>query len=169
THLASWSVIYSNSTQKLGHARVTKWYQDLFSNVTDLNQPGLLLDQFISTRPAQSVAKALTPCIPLVGSKKHWIVTLDDGCSPIFGKQLSFQPSRATCIIAHWISDCSSRPGDLITLKPCPGCDLNMYKSSYKMKPVSIGSVSCACSVSLPESLILPTNKTSITANTSQI
>ncbi|PKY51571.1 hypothetical protein RhiirA4_468694, partial [Rhizophagus irregularis] len=74
-----------------------------------------------------------------------------------------------TCTIAHWISDCSSRPGDLITLKPCSGCDLNIYKSSYKKKPVSIGSVSCTCSVPLPESLILPTKKTSITANTSQI
>ncbi|PKY62963.1 hypothetical protein RhiirA4_490507, partial [Rhizophagus irregularis] len=111
----------------------------------------------------------LTPCIPLVGSKKHWIVTLDNNSSPLFGKQLSFQPSRSTSIVAHWISDCSSRPGDLITLTPCPGCDLNMYKSSYKKKPVSVGSVSCACSVPLPESLILPTKKTSITANTSQI
>ncbi|CAB4446317.1 unnamed protein product [Rhizophagus irregularis] len=169
THLVSWSVIYSNSTQKHGHARVTKWYQDLSSNVTDPNQPGLLLDQFVSTRPVQSIAKDLTPCIPLVGSKKHWIVTLDNNSSPLFGKQLSFQPSRSTSIVAHWISDCSSRPGDLITLTPCPGCDLNMYKSSYKKKPVSVGSVSCACSLPLPESLILPTKKTSITANTSQI
>ncbi|PKY63563.1 hypothetical protein RhiirA4_492984, partial [Rhizophagus irregularis] len=99
THLASWSVIYSNSTQKLGNARVTKWYQDLSSNVTDPNQSGLLLDRFISIQPAQfthSVVKDLTPCIPLVDSKKHWIVTLDDECSPLFGKQLSFQPSRST-------------------------------------------------------------------------
>ncbi|PKY61915.1 hypothetical protein RhiirA4_487561 [Rhizophagus irregularis] len=172
THLASWSVIYSNSVQKLGHGLVTKWYQDLVFNVTDPNQSGLLLDQFASVQPiqfVQSTAKDLTPCIPLVGSKKHWIVTLDDKSSPLFGKQLSFQPSRSTCTIAHWISDCSSHPGDLITLKPCSGCDFNMYKSSYTKKPVSIGSVSCACSVSLPESLILPTKKTSITANTSQI
>ncbi|CAB4443464.1 unnamed protein product [Rhizophagus irregularis] len=101
THLASWSVIYSNSPQKLGHGLVTKWYQDLFSTVTDPNHPGLLLDQFVSTRPVQSIAKDLTPCIiPLVGSKKHWIVTLDNDCSPLFGKQLSFQPSRSTCIVA---------------------------------------------------------------------
>ncbi|CAB4440625.1 unnamed protein product [Rhizophagus irregularis] len=169
THLLSWSVIYANSTQKLGHARVTKWYQDLLFTVTDPSQPGLLLEQFVSTQPVQSVTKNLTPCIPLVGSKKRWIVTLDNDCFPLFGKQLSFQPTRSTCIVVHWISDCSSRPGDLITLKPYPGCDFNMYKSSYKKKPVSIGSVSCACSVPLPESLILPTNKTSITANTSQI
>ncbi|PKY63102.1 hypothetical protein RhiirA4_490983, partial [Rhizophagus irregularis] len=169
THLVSWSVLYSNSAQKHGHARVTKWYRDLSSIVTDPNQPGLLLDQFVSTRPVQSIAKDLTPCIPFEGSKKHWIVTLDKDCSPLFGKQLSFQPLRSTCIIAHWTSDCSSRPGDLITLMPCPGCDLNMYKSSYKKKPMFIGSVSCACSVPLPESLILPTKKTSITANTTQI
>ncbi|CAB4430138.1 unnamed protein product [Rhizophagus irregularis] len=149
TYLASWS--------------------DLFANITDPTQPGLLLDQFVSSRPVQSIAKDLTPCLPLKGSKKHWIVTLDDVCSPLFGKQLSFQPSRSTCTIAHWISDCSSNPGDLITLKPCPGCDFNMYKSSYTKKPASFGSVSCACSVSLLESLILPTKKTSITANTSQI
>ncbi|CAB4417816.1 unnamed protein product [Rhizophagus irregularis] len=142
THLASWSVIYSNSTQKLGHGLVTKWYQDLLP---------------------------ILPIQPNLGSKKHWIVTLDDVCFPLFGKQLSFQPSRSTCTIAHWISDCSSNPGDLITLKPCPGCELNMYKSSYTKKPASLGSVSCACSVSLLESLILPTKKTSITANTSQI
>ncbi|CAB4430550.1 unnamed protein product [Rhizophagus irregularis] len=169
THLASWSVIYSNSPQKLGYGLVTKWYQDLFANVTDPTQPGLLLDRFVSSRPVHSLAKELTPCIPLVGSKKHWIVTLDNDCSPLFAKQLSFQPSRSTCTVAHWVSDCSSRPGDLITLKPCPGCDFNIYKSSYKKKPVSISSVSCACSVSLPESLILPTKKTSITVNTSQI
>ncbi|CAB4423752.1 unnamed protein product [Rhizophagus irregularis] len=148
THLVSWSVLYSNSAQKHGHARVTKWYQDLFSNVTDPSQPGLLLDRFISTRPTHSIAKELIPYVPLVGSKKHWIVTLDDEGSPLFGKQLSFQPARSTCTIAHWISDCSSRPGDLIT-------DFNIYKSSYKKVP-------------LPQSLILPT-KTNITVNTSQI
>ncbi|CAB4406989.1 unnamed protein product [Rhizophagus irregularis] len=70
THLASWSVIYSNSPQKLGHGLVTKWYQDLFSNVTDSSQPGLLLGQFVSSQPVQSLAKDLTPCIPLTGSKE---------------------------------------------------------------------------------------------------
>ncbi|CAB4423755.1 unnamed protein product [Rhizophagus irregularis] len=169
THLVSWSVVYANSIQKHGHARVTEWYQDLSSNVTDPSQPGLLLDRFISSRPTHSITKELTPYIPQTDTKKHWIVSIDGEGSPLFGKQLLFQPARSTCTIAHWISDCSSRPGDLIVLKPCPGCDLNMYKSSYAKKPVAIGSVSCSCSVLLPQSLILTTKKTSITVNASQI
>ncbi|PKK55963.1 hypothetical protein RhiirC2_801066 [Rhizophagus irregularis] len=50
THLLSWSVIYANSTQKRGNARIPNWYKNLSSNVTILSQPGLLQERFISVQ-----------------------------------------------------------------------------------------------------------------------
>ncbi|CAB4410483.1 unnamed protein product [Rhizophagus irregularis] len=87
----------------------------------------------------------------------------------IFGKQLQLQPAHSTCTIAHWISDCSSHPGDLITLTPCPGCDFNLNKSLYKKKSLASSSSACSHSVSLLQSLILPTQKTSIMQHTTTI
>ncbi|CAB4423739.1 unnamed protein product [Rhizophagus irregularis] len=95
THLTSWSVIYSNSTQKQGNTRVLKWYINLSFNVTDPHQPGLLRDRFFSNQPTMnSITKELVPCTGL----------------PLFDKQLQVQPMHSTCTIAHWISDCSSCP-----------------------------------------------------------
>uniref|UniRef100_U9V1V3 Uncharacterized protein n=1 Tax=Rhizophagus irregularis (strain DAOM 181602 / DAOM 197198 / MUCL 43194) TaxID=747089 RepID=U9V1V3_RHIID len=59
---------------------------------------------------------------------------------PLFGKQIQIQPKHFTCTIAHWTSDCSSRPSELVSLQPCPGCNLNMNKSSYSKRSVAISS-----------------------------
>ncbi|PKK63725.1 hypothetical protein RhiirC2_812269 [Rhizophagus irregularis] len=92
----------------------------------------------------------------------------DDGL-PIFGKQIQIQPKHSTCTIVYWTSDCLSRPSDLIVLQPCPGCNLNMNKSSYSKKSVATSFVSCSYSASLRHSWILPIKKSSITSHTSRL
>ncbi|GET62874.1 hypothetical protein GLOIN_2v1783661 [Rhizophagus irregularis DAOM 181602=DAOM 197198] len=170
THLLSWSVIYANSVQKRGNARLPMWYKNLSINVTIPDKSGLLRDRFlIEQQPVSLIAKELAPCIPPSSYKKNWIVTLNDNNLPLFGKQIQFQPKRSTCTIVHWTSDCLSRPSDLITLRPCPGCNLNINKSSYLKKSVATGSVSCSYSASLHQSWILPMKKSSILNHTSSL
>ncbi|PKY25104.1 hypothetical protein RhiirB3_439906 [Rhizophagus irregularis] len=82
--------------EKLGNARISKWYKDLSANVTSPNCPGLLLDQYMTTLPFSLAAKELTLCTPLVGHKKNWIVTLDADDHLLFSKQLQFQPKSVT-------------------------------------------------------------------------
>ncbi|EXX55711.1 hypothetical protein RirG_222900 [Rhizophagus irregularis DAOM 197198w] len=167
THLLSWSVIYANSIQKRGNARLPNWYKNLSANVTIPDKPGLLKDRFMTEqRPVSQIAKELALCIPPSGYKKNWIVTMNDDGFPIFGKQIQIQPKYFTCTIVHWISDCLSRPSDFITLQPCPGCILNINKSSYIKKSVATSSVSCSYSVSLRRSWILPMKKSSIMNHT---
>ncbi|GBC19843.2 hypothetical protein GLOIN_2v1783661 [Rhizophagus irregularis DAOM 181602=DAOM 197198] len=120
-------------------------------------------------RPVSQIAKELAPCIPFSGYKKNWIVMMNDDGLPIFGKQIQIQLKHSTCTIVHWISDCLSRPSDFITLQPCPGCILNINKSSYIKKSVTTSSVSCSSSVSLRWSWILPMKKTSIMNHTSSL
>uniref|UniRef100_U9V505 Uncharacterized protein n=1 Tax=Rhizophagus irregularis (strain DAOM 181602 / DAOM 197198 / MUCL 43194) TaxID=747089 RepID=U9V505_RHIID len=79
--------------EKLGNARISKWYKDLSANVTSPNCPDLLLDQYMTTLPFSLAAKELTLCTPLVGHKKNWIVTLDADDHLLFSKQLQFQPT----------------------------------------------------------------------------
>ncbi|PKK59946.1 hypothetical protein RhiirC2_857096 [Rhizophagus irregularis] len=169
THLIFWSVIYSHSVQKLGNARISKWYKDLSANVTSPNCPILLLDQYMTTLPSSLAAKELTLCTPLVSHKKNWIVTLDTDDHLLFSKQLQFQPVHSTCIIVHWISNCISCPSDLITLKPYSSCFLDINKSSYLKKSVTTNSVAYSCTIPLLQSMILPIQKTSIMKYTTQI
>ncbi|PKY34880.1 hypothetical protein RhiirB3_455022 [Rhizophagus irregularis] len=113
-------------------------------------------------RPVSQLAKELAPCTFPLGYKKNWIVTMNDDGLPIFGKQIQIQPKHSTCTIVHWTSDCLSCPSDLITLQPCPGCNLNINKSSYSKKSVATSSVSCSYSAYLRHSWILPMKKSSI-------
>ncbi|EXX65234.1 hypothetical protein RirG_135200 [Rhizophagus irregularis DAOM 197198w] len=153
TYLLSWSVIYANSIQKRDNARLPNWYKNLSANVTIPDKPGLLKDQFMTKqRPVSQIAKELAPCTFPSGYKKNWIVTMNDDGFPIFGKQIQIQPKHSTCTIVHWTSDYLSRLSDLITLQPCPGCNLNINKSSYSKKFVATSSVSCSYSASLHHS-----------------
>ncbi|GET59197.1 hypothetical protein GLOIN_2v1783661 [Rhizophagus irregularis DAOM 181602=DAOM 197198] len=120
-------------------------------------------------RPVSQIAKELTFCTPPSGYKKNWIVTMNDDGFPIFGKQIQIQPKHSTCTIVHWTSDCLSRLSDLITLQPCPGCNLNINISSYSKKFVATSSVSCSYSASLRHSWILPMKKSSIMSHTSSL
>ncbi|PKB98613.1 hypothetical protein RhiirA5_431085, partial [Rhizophagus irregularis] len=120
-------------------------------------------------RPVSQIAKELAPCTPPSSYKKNWIITMNDDGLPIFGKQIQIQPKHSTCTIVHWISDYLSRLSDFITLQPCPGCILNLNKSSYIKKSVATSSVSCSYSVSLCRSWILPMKKSSIMNHTSSL
>ncbi|EXX64506.1 hypothetical protein RirG_142030 [Rhizophagus irregularis DAOM 197198w] len=83
THLLSWSVIYANSIQKRGNARIPNWYKDLSANVTIPDNPGLLQDRFMTDqRPVSQFAKELVPCTPPSGYKKNWISTMNDDGLP---------------------------------------------------------------------------------------
>ncbi|GET61391.1 hypothetical protein GLOIN_2v1783661 [Rhizophagus irregularis DAOM 181602=DAOM 197198] len=153
-----------------GNACLPNWYKNLSVNVTVPDKFGLLKDQFMTNQcPVSHIAKELSPCTPPSGYKKNWIVTMNDDSSPIFGKQIQLQPKHSTCTIVHWISDCLFRPSDLITLQLCPGCNLNINKSSYSKKFVATSSVSCSYSVSLSHSWILPMKQSSITSHTSSL
>ncbi|PKK57985.1 hypothetical protein RhiirC2_797044 [Rhizophagus irregularis] len=95
------SVIYFNFIQKHGNARISKWYKNLFFNVTIPDDSGLLQDRFMSKQPANSVVKELVPYTPPSGHKKNWIVTLDNDGLPLFGKQIQLQSVRFTCTITY--------------------------------------------------------------------
>ncbi|CAB5331216.1 unnamed protein product [Rhizophagus irregularis] len=84
-----------------GNARISKWYKNLFFNVTIPDDSGLLQDRFMSKQPANSVVKELVPYTPPSGHKKNWIVTLDNDGLPLFGKQIQLQSVRFTCTITY--------------------------------------------------------------------
>ncbi|GBB97732.1 hypothetical protein RclHR1_30500001 [Rhizophagus clarus] len=87
--------------------------------------------------------------------------------APLFGKQLTVQPKKDTCIIVHWTSDCLSSPGDVIRLHPCPGCDAHVpFPAANKYTTVT---PRCTFTVSLLRSLILPTHNERIRINTTEI
>ncbi|GBB90679.1 hypothetical protein RclHR1_17710001 [Rhizophagus clarus] len=87
---------------------------------------------------------------------RRWLVSLDDHAASLFGKQLTVQPKKDTCIIVHWTSDCLSSPGDVIRLHPCPGCDAHVpFPAATKYTAIE---PRCTITVSLLRSLILPTD-----------
>ncbi|GBB93642.1 hypothetical protein RclHR1_22010001 [Rhizophagus clarus] len=114
-----------------------------------------------------------TPVVSLVSGvttnqkNRRWLVSLDGNAAPLFGKQLSVQPKKDTCIIVHWTSDCLSSPGDVIRLRPCPGCDIHVsFPAANKYTAVE---PRCTFTVSLLRSLILPTNCEHIRQNTMDV
>ncbi|GBC46024.2 hypothetical protein GLOIN_2v1783661 [Rhizophagus irregularis DAOM 181602=DAOM 197198] len=74
-------------------------------------------------------AKELVLCTPPSGYKKNWIVMLNNDGLPLFGKQIQIQPKHFTCTIAHWTSDCSSRPSELAEIMDYVTlyCNLSTY------------------------------------------
>ncbi|GBB97701.1 hypothetical protein RclHR1_30420002 [Rhizophagus clarus] len=97
----------------------------------------------------------------------HWLVTLDGNGAPLFGKQLSVQPKKDTCVIVYWTSDCLSSPGDVIRLHLCPGCDAHVpFPSANKYSAVH---PRCTFTISLLRSMILPTNCERIRQSTSEV
>ncbi|GET66622.1 hypothetical protein RIR_jg18548.t2 [Rhizophagus irregularis DAOM 181602=DAOM 197198] len=117
------------------------WYKNLSTNVTIPDKPGLLRERFLTEQqPVSLITKELAPCIPPSDYKKNWIT-----------------------------SDCLSRLSDLITLRPCPDCNLNINKSSYSKKSVATGSVSCSYSASFRQLWILPMKKSFILNHTSSL
>ncbi|GBC10538.1 hypothetical protein RclHR1_00970039 [Rhizophagus clarus] len=70
-------------------------------------------------------------------------------------------------MIVHWTSDCLSSPGDIIRLRPCPGCYAHvLFPSTNKYTTVP---PRCTFKISLLKSLILPTNCERIRQSTTEV
>ncbi|GBC02431.1 hypothetical protein RclHR1_04610017 [Rhizophagus clarus] len=143
-----------------------KWYLDIQAHTTAADSHDHLYDHYVCS-PSNTSVISLVPGVTTNQKNRHWLISLDDNAIPLFGKQLSVQPKKDTCIIAHWISDCLSSPGDVIRLHPCPGCDAHVpFPTVDKYTTVA---PQCTFTVSLLKSLILPTNCACIRQTTTEV
>ncbi|GET02917.1 ribonuclease H-like domain-containing protein [Rhizophagus clarus] len=162
----------TSSFRFLGHA--------LYVNLTDITLPGhtplanttipdsndQLQDRYVCS-PLITSTVTLSPGVSTSRTNRKWIVTLDDVDVPLFGKQLSVQLAKNTCVIVYWISDCLSFPSDLICLRPCLSCDAHTPFSTASTHPSD--STRCTFKVSLLQSLVLSTINERICQNTTKI
>ncbi|GBC47762.2 RNA-directed DNA polymerase from mobile element jockey-like isoform X1 [Rhizophagus irregularis DAOM 181602=DAOM 197198] len=166
THMITWNVYLSNLSSRKGHRVLPhKWFNDIHQCVTVPNSNSLLLDQFSS-----EVIPSNIDLVPAFGSSRKsmkWIVTLDEDGSPLFGKQLSKQ--QYSCKIVHWISDCATRPNDVITLTPCPGCSKHVPVTHTKSNPTDVTPLCIIPKLSPLRSLLLPTTQERIRHDTTTI
>ncbi|GET54163.1 ribonuclease H-like domain-containing protein [Rhizophagus irregularis DAOM 181602=DAOM 197198] len=166
THMITWNVYLSGLSSRKGHRVLPhKWFNDIHQCVTIPNSNSLLLDQFSSDATPSNI-----DLVPAFGSSRKsmkWIVTLDDDGSPLFGKQLSKQ--QYSCKIVHWTSDCVTRPNDVITLTPCPGCSKHVPVTHTKSNPTDVTPLCIIPKLSPLRSLILPTTQERIRHDTTAI
>ncbi|GBC20914.2 RNA-directed DNA polymerase from mobile element jockey-like [Rhizophagus irregularis DAOM 181602=DAOM 197198] len=166
THMITWNVYLSSLSSRKGHRVLPhKWFNDIHQNVTVPNSNSLLLDQFSSEAVPSGV-----DLVPAFGSSRKsmkWIVSLDEDGSPLFGKQLSKQ--QYSCKIVHWTSDCVTRPNDVITLTPCPGCSKHIPVTHTKSNPTDVTPLCIIPKLSPLRSLILPTTQERIRHDTTTI
>ncbi|GET60045.1 RNA-directed DNA polymerase from mobile element jockey-like [Rhizophagus irregularis DAOM 181602=DAOM 197198] len=166
THMITWNVYLSNLLSRKGHRVLPhKWFNDIHQRVTVPNSNSLLLDQFSSDAIPSNIDLA-----PAFGSSRKsmkWIVTLNEDGSPLFGKQLSKQ--QYSCKIVHWTSDCVTRPNDVITLTPCPGCSKHVPVTHTKNNPSDVTPLCIIPKLSPLRSLLLPTTQERIRHDTTTI
>ncbi|PKK55846.1 hypothetical protein RhiirC2_801341, partial [Rhizophagus irregularis] len=166
THLITWNVYLSNlSCQKGYHVLPHKWFNDIHQCATVPNSNSLLLDQFSSDATSSNI-----DLVPAFGSSRKsmkWIVTLDEDGSPLFGKQLSKQ--QYSCKIVHWTFDCVTRPNDVITLSPCPGCSKHVPVTHTKSNPTDVTSLCIIPKLFPLRSLLLPMTQERIRHDTTII
>ncbi|GBB92778.1 hypothetical protein RclHR1_20540003 [Rhizophagus clarus] len=170
SHLISWTAYQTTYlatlADKRGCSLPHKWYLDIKANITLPDSHDQLLDRFVCP-PSATSSVTLVPEVTTTQKNRHWLVTLDGSDSPLFGKQLSVQPKKDTCMIVHWISDCLSSTGDVICLRPCPGCDAHVpFPSANKYTAVP---PRCTFKISLLKSLILPTDCERIRQTTMEV
>ncbi|GBC18141.2 RNA-directed DNA polymerase from mobile element jockey-like [Rhizophagus irregularis DAOM 181602=DAOM 197198] len=166
THMITWNVYLSNLSSRKGHRVLPhKWFNDIHQCVTVPGSNSLLLDRFSSDAIPSNIN-----LVPAFGSSRKsmkWIVTLDDDGSPLFGKQLSKQ--QYSCKIVHWTSDCVTRPNDVITLTPCPGCSKHVPVTHTKSNPTDVTPLCIIPKLSPLRSLLLPTTQERIRHDTTTI
>ncbi|GBB88007.1 hypothetical protein RclHR1_14510004 [Rhizophagus clarus] len=170
SHLISWAAYrtayIAQLEDKRGRSLPHKWYLDIKTKTTLSSSYDQLLDHYVCP-PSVTSSVALFPGATTSQKNRHWLVTLDGNGASLFGKQLSVQPKKDTCVIVHWISDCLSSPGDVIRLHPCPGCDAHvLFPSANKYTAVQ---PRCTFKISLLRSMILPTNCERIRQFTSEV
>ncbi|GET56226.1 RNA-directed DNA polymerase from mobile element jockey-like [Rhizophagus irregularis DAOM 181602=DAOM 197198] len=166
THMITWNVYLSNLSSRKGHRVLPhKWFNDIHQCATIPYFNSLLLDHFSSDAIPSNV-----DLVPAFGSSRKsmkWIVTLDEDGSPLFGKQLSKQ--QYSCKIVHWTSDCVTRPNDVITLTPCPGCSKHVPVTHIKRNPTDVTPLCIIPKLYPLRSLILPTTQERIRHDTTII
>ncbi|GBB96760.1 hypothetical protein RclHR1_28270001 [Rhizophagus clarus] len=151
---------------KCDHSLPHKWYLDIKTNTTIPDSHDHLYDRYVCS-PSVTPSITLAPGATTTQKYRHWLITLDDNDAPLFGKQLSVQPKKDTCVIVYWISDCLSSPGDIIHLHPCPDCDAHVsFPTANKYSAVPLR---CTFKISLLKSLILSTNCERIRQNTTEV
>ncbi|GET66496.1 RNA-directed DNA polymerase from mobile element jockey-like isoform X1 [Rhizophagus irregularis DAOM 181602=DAOM 197198] len=166
THMITWNVYLSNLSSRKGHRVLPhKWFNDIHQCVTVPGSNSLLLDRFSSDAIPSNI-----DLVPAFGSSRKsmkWIVTLDDDGSPLFGKQLSKQ--QYSCKIVHWTSDCVTRPNDVITLTPYPGCSKHVPVTHTKSNLTDVTPLCIIPKLSPLRSLLLPTTQERIRHDTTTI
>ncbi|GBC08731.1 hypothetical protein RclHR1_08350001 [Rhizophagus clarus] len=170
SHLISWATYrtayIAQLADKHGRSLSHKWYLDIQATTTIPDSHDRLYDHFVCPPSATSVV-SLVPGVTTNQKNRCWLISLDDNAVPLFGRQLSVQPKKDTCIIVHWTSDCLSSPGDVIRLHPCPGYDAHVpFPAANKYTAVEPW---CTFTVSLLRSLILSTNCERIQQNTTDV
>ncbi|GBC04909.1 hypothetical protein RclHR1_05930019 [Rhizophagus clarus] len=136
------------------------------ANTTLPDSHDQLLDRYVCS-PSTTSSVTLVPSVTTTQKNWHWLITLDGCDAPLFGKQLTVQPKKDTCMIVHWISDCLSSPGDVIRLRPCLGCEAHIpFPSANKYTAVP---PRCTFKISLLKSLILPTDCERIRLTTMEV
>ncbi|GBC05572.1 hypothetical protein RclHR1_00630019 [Rhizophagus clarus] len=170
SHLISWTAYQTayiaQLADKYGRSLPHKWYLDIQATTTISDSHDRLYDHFVCL-PSATPVVSLVPGVTANQKNRRWLVSLNDNTVPLFGKQLSVQPKKDTCIIVHWTSDCLSSPGDVIRLRLCPGCDAHVpFPAANKYTAVEPW---CTFTVSLLRSLILSTNCERIQQNTTDV
>ncbi|GBB91499.1 hypothetical protein RclHR1_18820006 [Rhizophagus clarus] len=170
SHLISWTVYrtayIAQLADKRGHSLPHKWYLDIQAATTIPDSHDRLYNRYVCS-PSAVPAVSLVPGATTNQKNRRWLVTLDNNAAPLFGKQLSVQSKKDTCVIVHWISDCLSSPGDVIRLRSCPGCDAHVpFPSATKYTAVT---PQCTFTISLLRSLILPTDCDRIQQSTTDV
>ncbi|GET66235.1 RNA-directed DNA polymerase from mobile element jockey-like isoform X1 [Rhizophagus irregularis DAOM 181602=DAOM 197198] len=72
-------------------------------------------------------------------------------------------------LIVHWTSDCVTRPNDVITLTPCPGCSKHVPVTHTKSNPTDVTPLCIIPKLSPLRSLLLPTTQERIRHDTTTI
>ncbi|GES89776.1 hypothetical protein GLOIN_2v1783661 [Rhizophagus clarus] len=128
SHFVSWAAYrtayIAQLADKRGRSLSHKWYLDIHANTTIPDSHDHLYDRYVCS-PSAAPVVSLVLGVTTNQKNRRWLVTFDGQAAPLFGKQLTIQPKKNTCIIVHWTSDCLSSPSDVICLRPCPDlCDL---------------------------------------------
>ncbi|GET55807.1 hypothetical protein GLOIN_2v1783661 [Rhizophagus irregularis DAOM 181602=DAOM 197198] len=72
-------------------------------------------------------------------------------------------------LIVHWTSDCVTRPNDVITLTPCPGCSKHVPVTHTKSNPTDVTPLCIIPKLSPLRSFLLPTTQERIRHDTTTI
>ncbi|GBB86319.1 hypothetical protein RclHR1_12740005 [Rhizophagus clarus] len=104
SHLISWTayqIVYiAQLADKRDYSLPHKWYLDIKANTTVPDSHDRLYDHYVCS-PSTTSDIDLIPGATTTQKNRHWLVTLDGNDASLFGKQLSVQPKKDTCVIVY--------------------------------------------------------------------